>query len=34
MLEVQLEGKKRLSAAEFLRGTALPEGARLGEQTS
>jgi len=34
LLEVQLEGKKRLSAAEFLRGTALTEGARLGEPTS
>ena len=34
MLEVQLEGKKRLSSAEFLRGTALGEGARFGEQTS
>jgi methionyl-tRNA formyltransferase len=32
-LEVQLEGKKRLGAAEFLRGTALVEGARLGDQT-
>jgi transcription termination factor NusB len=29
-LEVQLEGKKRLAAAEFLRGTALAHGARLG----
>jgi methionyl-tRNA formyltransferase len=29
-LEVQLEGKKRLSASEFLRGTALAEGAHLG----
>jgi methionyl-tRNA formyltransferase len=29
-LEVQLEGKKRLAAAEFLRGTALAEGAHLG----
>jgi methionyl-tRNA formyltransferase len=33
-LEVQLEGKKRLSAADFLRGMAMVEGARLGEQTS
>ena len=33
-LEVQLEGKKRLSAAEFLRGMAVVEGARIGEQTS
>jgi methionyl-tRNA formyltransferase len=30
LLEVQLEGKKRLPAAEFLRGTSLPAGARLG----
>jgi methionyl-tRNA formyltransferase len=30
LLEVQLEGKKRLSAAEFLRGTAFPPSARLG----
>lgn len=29
--EVQLEGKKRLTAAEFLRGNALTEGARLGD---
>jgi methionyl-tRNA formyltransferase len=28
--EVQLEGKKRLAAAEFLRGTALRPGSRLG----
>jgi methionyl-tRNA formyltransferase len=34
LLEVQLEGKKRMSAADFLRGTTLGEGARLGEQTS
>jgi methionyl-tRNA formyltransferase len=34
LLEVQLEGKKRLSAAEFLRGTAMAEGARFGERTS
>ncbi|MGA2649440.1 MAG: methionyl-tRNA formyltransferase [Terracidiphilus sp.] len=34
LLEVQLEGKKRLSAAEFLRGTTLVEGARIGEPTS
>lgn len=34
LLEVQLEGKKRLSAAEFLRGTALAEGTRLGDSTS
>ena len=31
-LEVQLEGKKRLPAAEFLRGTALQQGARLGDR--
>jgi methionyl-tRNA formyltransferase len=30
LLEVQLEGKNRLSAAEFLRGTHLVSGARLG----
>ena len=30
LLEVQLEGKKRLMTAEFLRGTALAVGARLG----
>jgi methionyl-tRNA formyltransferase len=30
LLEVQLEGKKRLTAAEFLRGSALAPGARLG----
>jgi len=29
-LEVQVEGKKRLSASEFLRGAALPAEARLG----
>jgi methionyl-tRNA formyltransferase len=29
-LEIQLEGKKRLSAAEFLRGASLPPGTRLG----
>jgi methionyl-tRNA formyltransferase len=29
-LEVQVEGKKRVAAAEFLRGTALPVDARLG----
>jgi methionyl-tRNA formyltransferase len=34
LLEVQLEGKKRLGAAEFLRGTSLVEGARLGEPAS
>ena len=32
-LELQLEGKKRLPAAEFLRGAALPAGARLGFPT-
>jgi methionyl-tRNA formyltransferase len=30
LLEVQLEGKKRLAASEFLRGSVLPRGARLG----
>jgi methionyl-tRNA formyltransferase len=30
LVEVQLEGKKRISAAEFLRGIALPANARLG----
>jgi methionyl-tRNA formyltransferase len=30
LLEVQLEGKKRLAAAEFLRGNPLAAGARLG----
>ncbi len=30
LVEVQLEGKKRMSAAEFLRGNSLPDGARLG----
>jgi methionyl-tRNA formyltransferase len=30
LVEVQLEGKKRLAAAEFLRGIALPADARLG----
>ena len=30
LAELQLEGKKRLGAAEFLRGTALAEDARLG----
>ena len=29
--EVQLEGKKRMSAADFLRGNALTAGSRLGE---
>jgi len=33
LLEVQLEGKKRLTAAEFLRGNVLAEGARLGTGT-
>jgi methionyl-tRNA formyltransferase len=32
-LEVQLEGKKRLAAAEFLRGNALVNGVRLGAAT-
>jgi methionyl-tRNA formyltransferase len=30
LIEVQLEGKKRLTASEFLRGAALADGARLG----
>ena len=30
LFEVQLEGKKRLPAAEFLRGMQLASGARLG----
>ena len=30
LLEIQLEGKKRLTAAEFLRGTQLGPSARLG----
>ena len=30
LLEVQLEGKKRMTAADFLRGNPLPDGARLG----
>jgi methionyl-tRNA formyltransferase len=34
LLEVQLEGKKRLAAAEFLRGNALAGGIRLGTTTS
>jgi methionyl-tRNA formyltransferase len=29
LIEVQLEGKKRLAAGEFLRGNALPDGTRL-----
>jgi len=29
--QVQLEGKKRMSAADFLRGNALEAGSRLGE---
>jgi len=32
-LEVQFEGKKRLPAAEFLRGTTLAANARLGDRT-
>ena len=31
LLEIQLEGKRRLSATEFLRGMQLPVGAMLGE---
>lgn len=34
LLELQLEGKKRLPAAEFLRGNALAAGLRLGAQTA
>jgi len=30
LIEIQLEGKKRMSATEFLRGTPLAEHARLG----
>ncbi len=30
LIEVQLEGKKRMTAAEFLRGTSLTDNARLG----
>jgi methionyl-tRNA formyltransferase len=30
LVEVQLEGKKRMTAAEFVRGNPLPNGARLG----
>jgi methionyl-tRNA formyltransferase len=33
LIEVQLEGKKRLAAAEFLRGIALPANARFGALT-
>jgi methionyl-tRNA formyltransferase len=33
LVEVQLEGKKRLTASEFLRGAALSDGARLGAAT-
>jgi methionyl-tRNA formyltransferase len=33
LIEVQLEGKKHLVAAEFLRGIALPANARLGNAT-
>jgi methionyl-tRNA formyltransferase len=33
-LEIQLEGKKRLSAAEFLRGASLPPDTRLGPATA
>jgi methionyl-tRNA formyltransferase len=32
LIEVQLEGKKRMTAAEFLRGNAIADGARLGTQ--
>jgi len=30
LIDVQMEGKKRMTAAEFLRGTQLAAGARLG----
>jgi methionyl-tRNA formyltransferase len=30
LIEVQLEGKKRMAATEFLRGNPLAAGARLG----
>jgi methionyl-tRNA formyltransferase len=30
LIEIQLEGRKRLPAAEFLRGTVLAKDARLG----
>jgi methionyl-tRNA formyltransferase len=33
LVEVQLEGKKRLTASEFLRGAVLAEGERLGAAT-
>ena len=33
LVEVQLEGKKRLTASEFLRGAALADGMRLGAAT-
>jgi methionyl-tRNA formyltransferase len=33
LLELQLEGKKRHTAAEFLRGTPQASGARLGAPT-
>jgi len=33
LIEVQLEGKKRLAATEFLRGAALTDGVRLGAAT-
>jgi len=32
LLEVQLEGKKRMTAAEFLRGNTMADGARLGNR--
>jgi methionyl-tRNA formyltransferase len=34
LIEVQLEGKKRLPVADFLRGTQLPAGARLGSRAA
>jgi len=34
LIEVQLEGKKRMPASEFLRGNPLPSGARLGSSAA
>jgi methionyl-tRNA formyltransferase len=34
LLELQLEGKKHLTAAEFLRGNQLPASTRLGSPTA
>jgi methionyl-tRNA formyltransferase len=33
-VELQLEGKKRMTAAELLRGMQIPDGARLGLRAS